>query len=154
MILNGKVINYKFLELIKIYNFYFGHFSIWICLNNLKFWILDELQFSSIFKFFSSKFMWNLLVFSPRYSYYVIKLECNIWALWDCEQLKAEQALSTSWQHQVSVWRICYFSSFANRRLDIAHEQSIRLWSFHAHSRHCSRSFTIKACSHVILDHP
>ena len=36
MILNGKVANYKFLELIQINNFYFGHFFIRLCLNNRK----------------------------------------------------------------------------------------------------------------------
>ena len=37
MISNEKVVNYKVLELIEIYNFYFGHFSIELCLNNSKF---------------------------------------------------------------------------------------------------------------------
>ena len=36
---NEKVINHKFIKLIKIYNFYFGHYSIELCLNssNLNF---------------------------------------------------------------------------------------------------------------------
>ena len=37
MISNEKVVNYKVLELIEIYNFYFGHFSIELCLNNSNF---------------------------------------------------------------------------------------------------------------------
>jgi len=34
MTLNEKVTNNKFVKLIKIYNFYFGHFSIRLYFNN------------------------------------------------------------------------------------------------------------------------
>jgi hypothetical protein len=34
---NEKVINHKFIKLIKIYNFYFGHYSIGLCLNSSNF---------------------------------------------------------------------------------------------------------------------
>ena len=34
---NEKVINYKVLVLIEVYNYCFGHFSIELCLYNLKF---------------------------------------------------------------------------------------------------------------------
>jgi hypothetical protein len=37
MISNEKVLNHKFLELIYIYNFYFGGFFVQIYLNNSKF---------------------------------------------------------------------------------------------------------------------
>jgi len=37
MIMNVKVINYKFLELTEIYNFCFDCFLIRICLNHSKF---------------------------------------------------------------------------------------------------------------------
>ncbi len=36
MISNGKVTKTKIVELIKMQNFYFGHFYIWHYLNNLK----------------------------------------------------------------------------------------------------------------------
>jgi hypothetical protein len=39
MILDGMVVNYKVVQLIKIYNSHFGYFSIQVRLNNPKFWI-------------------------------------------------------------------------------------------------------------------
>jgi hypothetical protein len=37
MILNQKVMNIKVVQLIKIYNFYFDHLSMWLFLDNSKF---------------------------------------------------------------------------------------------------------------------
>jgi hypothetical protein len=37
MISNEKVVNNKVVKIIEIYNFNFGHFSIRLCLNYLKF---------------------------------------------------------------------------------------------------------------------
>jgi hypothetical protein len=37
MISNKNVINYKVVDIIEIYNFGFGAFSMWFCLNNSKF---------------------------------------------------------------------------------------------------------------------
>ena len=36
MILNEKVVNYKAVDIIEIYNFSFDHFSILVYLNNKK----------------------------------------------------------------------------------------------------------------------
>ena len=41
MISNKKVINNKVVELIEIYNFYFGHVSIRLYFNNSKFELQD-----------------------------------------------------------------------------------------------------------------
>jgi len=35
MILAGKVMNIKVIELIKIYNFYFSHLFVWDCCGNI-----------------------------------------------------------------------------------------------------------------------
>ena len=48
MISNENVINNKVVEIIKIYNFYFGHFFIRLCLNNSKF-EFQNMRASNIF---------------------------------------------------------------------------------------------------------
>ena len=42
MISAEKVMKVKVIELIKIYNFYFGHFSVGLCLNNSNFELLKQ----------------------------------------------------------------------------------------------------------------
>ena len=48
MISNENVINNKVVEIIKIYNIYFGHFFIRLCLNNSKF-EFQNMRASNIF---------------------------------------------------------------------------------------------------------
>ena len=48
MISNKNIINNKVVEIIKIYNFYFGHFFIRLCLNNSKF-EFQNIRASNIF---------------------------------------------------------------------------------------------------------
>jgi hypothetical protein len=50
MISNEKVINIKVVQLIKIYYFYFGHHSIWLCLNNSKFEFQEMTTSNNILK--------------------------------------------------------------------------------------------------------
>ena len=48
MISNENVINNKVVEIIKIYNFYFDHFFVQLCLNNSKF-EFQNMRASNIF---------------------------------------------------------------------------------------------------------
>ena len=50
MISNEKVMNIKVVQLIKIYNFYFGHLSMWLCLNNSKFEFQETINSNNILK--------------------------------------------------------------------------------------------------------
>jgi hypothetical protein len=45
-----KVMNMKVVELIKIYNFYFGHLFMWLCLNNLNFEFQEMVNSNNILK--------------------------------------------------------------------------------------------------------
>ena len=60
MISDEKVMNMKVVELIKIYNFYFGHIFMWLCLNNSKFEFQEMENSNNILKhqMISSKKSW------------------------------------------------------------------------------------------------
>jgi hypothetical protein len=55
---NKKVINYKDEDLIKIYKFSFGPFSIWVYLNNSKVWITKYDNFKQNFAI-ENNFKWK-----------------------------------------------------------------------------------------------
>ena len=47
---NEKVINHKFIKLINIYNFYFDHYSIGLCLNSSNFKFQNMTTSNNIWK--------------------------------------------------------------------------------------------------------